>query len=708
MKRLLQIASWLLPPLFLVVLYSYSLRTWFQQDDFAWLDVARRADTWRDVLRAIFTPAGHGTFRPFSERGFFLVFYNLFGLDPLPWRIWVFATQIGSLTLVNAIMRRLTGSAAAGFLAATLWVVHARLATALSWTSAYMQILCGLCLLAELYLWLRHTETGDRRYLAGMSVVFVLGFGVMETNIVFPALAATHALLLARPYLKKALLLFIPSVIFFALDMHFAPKQAQGPYSMHFDTGMLRAFAQYWRWSVNPDNLLGLRWIPVEAGLVGFWFITVLLGGFVAWSAWRRRWLGVVLAAWYFALLGPVLPLRDHVTEYYLTLPVMALAMLGSWAVLSAFRDRSRMGRLWRVLSVAAVSLFVLISTPAARQNAKNRYLHGRGAEKMILGAARARQLHPDATILLDGVDTDLFWDGVCDGGFRSAGVFDVYLTPGTDRKIGGPVELCEPSLYVLPFETTVRALNAGRAVVYSVHGERLRNITRSYAPSPSTSETGSFLLDAASRASDSLLGPTWYEAAAGGRWMPRAAVVTLPATIRKGQHLILEGDCPEPLVRAGPLRLSVRMEGGAATVSISSPLAGFTPSSPSRTNWPEAKACRSIWRSIGPSDRRAKPANWGWCSGRLRFADPHQPEDFEDEPAIAIRYGPQHLFPVAFVARPLRELLRHAGIELISRRVPQKEIAGQSHGTGKLAVVLGQSVPGERIPHPQVQLPAV
>ena len=337
MKRLLYIASWMLPPLILVFLYTYSLRTWFQQDDFAWLDLARRTDTFRDVLRAMFTPAGHGTFRPFSERGFFLLFYNVFGLDPLPWRIWVFATQIGSLTLLNALMRRLTGSAAAGFLAATLWAVHARLATPLSWTSAYMQILCGLCLLAELYLWLRHTETGDRRYLAGMGVVFVLGFGVLETNVVFPALAATYALLLARPYLKKALWLFIPSAIFVALHMHFAPKQTQGPYSMHLDAGILPALAQYWRWSVNPDNRLGLRWIPVSAGLFGFWFITALLAGCVVWSAWRRRWLGVVLASWYFVLLAPVLPLRNHVIEYYLTLPVMALSMLAAWAVVSAF-----------------------------------------------------------------------------------------------------------------------------------------------------------------------------------------------------------------------------------------------------------------------------------------------------------------------------------------------------------------------------------
>ena len=233
------------------------------------------------------------------------------------------------------------------------------------------------------------------------------------------------------------------------------------------------------------------------------------------------------------------------------------------------------------------MSLFVLISTPAAWQDAKNRYLHGRGAEKMILGAARARQLHPDATILLEGVNTDLFWDGVCDGGFRSAGIFDVYLTPGTDRKIGGPVELCEPSRFVLPFETTVRALDAGRAVVYSVRGEHLRNITRSYVPPPGTGKITGFLLDVASRAADPLLGGTWYEAADGGRWMPQTAEVVLPALVRKGQHLILEGTCPEVLVhpvRSGWVSAS---RGVLPPWWIWSPRASFTPSSPSRMKRP-------------------------------------------------------------------------------------------------------------------------
>lgn len=551
MKRSLSLASWAVPPLLLIVLYSYSLRTWFQQDDFVWLLQARQASSWEDVLRAMFTPAAHGTFRPFSERGFFLAFYRLFGLEALPWRVWVFATQIGSLTLLNLLVRKLSGSAAAGFWAAIFWTAHARLSTALSWTSAYMQILCGFCLLASFYLWLRYTETGLRRYFAGTCAVFLLGFGVMETTVVFPALAASYALFFAPRYLRKALLLFVPSAIFAALHMYFAPKQAAGPYSMHFDPGMAATLWQYWRWSVDP------------AGRVGLVLITAAIAAFVVWSAWRRRWLPVLLLAWYLILLGPVLPLRDHVTEYYLTLPVFALAMLGGHAVVAAFRDASRRGWLWRGVAAATTAVFLLLSAPAARRNSKDRFLYGENVEKLIKGVMRARQLHPSKAIALDGVDTDLFWGAVCDNGPRAVGVDDVVLTPGSETRIGGPLDLCPPADFILPYEAATRALDAGRLVVYDVRGARLRNITATYRPAEETrSGAKGFRLNAASRAADALLGPTWFEGGASSRWMPGKASVVIPVPARPGQNLYISGSCMDALLRDGPLGLAVSIEG--------------------------------------------------------------------------------------------------------------------------------------------------
>src|SRR6266536_3183546 len=84
---------WLSPPLLCLILYREGLTAWFQADDFAWLSLRLHVHTWRDLAHALFAPMAQGTIRPWSERGFFLVFTWLFGIDALPFRICVFLTQ---------------------------------------------------------------------------------------------------------------------------------------------------------------------------------------------------------------------------------------------------------------------------------------------------------------------------------------------------------------------------------------------------------------------------------------------------------------------------------------------------------------------------------------------------------------------------------------------------------------------------------------
>ena len=110
MKAAGRLAFWLVPPLLCLALYWSALKTWFQGDDFAWLALSLQVHDWRSFLSAMFAPMAQGTIRPLSERGFFLLFYQLFGLEAVPYRIWVFLTEFGCLALVASITRRITGS----------------------------------------------------------------------------------------------------------------------------------------------------------------------------------------------------------------------------------------------------------------------------------------------------------------------------------------------------------------------------------------------------------------------------------------------------------------------------------------------------------------------------------------------------------------------------------------------------------------------
>src|SRR5205807_743897 len=123
-----------LPCVLCLLLYWRGFTAWFRADDFAWLGAGIYINNFHDLLIALFAPQAQGTIRPLSERAFFMVGFSLFGLDALPFKIAIFATQFASLVLVTSIGARLTGALAAGVCAAVLWVINGSAIEPLGWT----------------------------------------------------------------------------------------------------------------------------------------------------------------------------------------------------------------------------------------------------------------------------------------------------------------------------------------------------------------------------------------------------------------------------------------------------------------------------------------------------------------------------------------------------------------------------------------------
>jgi hypothetical protein len=99
---------------------------------------------------------------------------------------------------VDKVTAKLSGSRQAGFWAALIWGTNSALAISMSWTSAYNQSLCAVFLLLSLVWLIKYTETGLKRYNLLQWATFLLGFGALELNVIYPALAATYALVCAQ------------------------------------------------------------------------------------------------------------------------------------------------------------------------------------------------------------------------------------------------------------------------------------------------------------------------------------------------------------------------------------------------------------------------------------------------------------------------------------------------------------------------------
>jgi len=450
------------PLLLLLALYWPGLTNWFYQDDFGWLNLRHDVRSFRDLGPALFAPKAHGNIRPLGENAYFLVLSSLFGVDALPFRIWAFATQMASLVLLGSIARRLTASRAAGFWAQILWIANRGLAPAMCWTSIYNQILSGFFFLLAFWLLLRYIESGTARDAIGHWAPFVLGLGALETNVVYPAIAAVYALLFARAYLKKVLPMFVISALFIFVHFRIAPPPHDGVYALHFGSQVFSTLLTYWAWALGPSRLAVAP-------------LTFAVLGLIVWSARARLWVPLFGMAWFVIVIGPYLPLSDHRMDYYLTVPVAGLAIMGASAITLAWRSTW----MWKAAAAACVAIYLGTSLPAAWTIARWHHDRGVRVEDLVLGVADIHEAQPGKIVLLDGIDSDLFWSGIVDVPFRAMEIPHVYLAPGSEAQIQAPADLA--AKYILPQALALQALKDGRAVVYQVDGPALRNVTTRY-----------------------------------------------------------------------------------------------------------------------------------------------------------------------------------------------------------------------------------
>jgi hypothetical protein len=562
MKRLGRAAYWTIPSLLCLVIYWLGLKAWFFQDDFAWLGMQRLLYRPQDLWHVMFAPMAQGTIRPWSERGFFLLFYSLFGLDALPFRIWVFLTQFANLVLLSSVSWRITRSRAAGFLAPVLWMVNNALSSSMSWTSSYNQVLCAFFLLLAFRLFLKYVDTGERKYYVWQWIVFLLGFGALELNVVYPALTFSYALFCARKYLWATLPMFVASALYAIVHSLAAPGSKSGLYAMHWDTSILRTFGTYWRWVMGPERLGEIGYSTSWMMAAGTWALLSALLGFTIWKLYRGEWLAAFCVSWFAIVLSPLLPLRDHVSDYYNTIPAIGLAILGAWALVEAWKS----GLAARIAAVLLAVVYLASNVTVTQAQTRWNFERSRKLRSLVRGVERAHELHPGKMILLKGIRSDLFWGGLLDRPFLLLGLPEVYLVPGSENDIEAHPDLGDPRDYVLSQPAALLALKTGRAVIYEASGEKLLNITDFYSKlalstwKPELSQA----VDAGEPLFGDQFGKEWYPIENGFRWMPQQATVRLGGPKTTGQKLHLSGFAPGELFQGGPIHLTVIADGEA------------------------------------------------------------------------------------------------------------------------------------------------
>lgn len=530
-------------------------------DDFAWLSLHLQVQDFGSFVTAMVQPLAQGTIRPWSERLFFFLGWQFFGMEAAPYRAVAFATMFANLWLLGTVTRKLTASRVAAFAAPVLWVCSGNLYTPMSWTSAYNQILCATFLLTALLLWIRYTETSETRWYVWQFVVFVLGFGALEINLVYPALAALHAFCFARRHLWRTVPMFAVSVLFVVAHRLAAPAQRSDVYRMYFDPATaLDGLATFFVWSVSAHRYADFRGLEVWPFVV----CAVIAGAALLLVCIRRDLMPLFCVGWFVAVLAPVLPLRNHRSDYYLTIPVIGLAILGAYGITRARGP-------WRGFAVVAVLAYAIPNAWMGHGMSRLFYEHSTRVKHFVRSVAGAARQHPGDALLISGMKNDLFWRGYYDPVFRALELPHVYLTSDTKANIERTRVSGELGQFFLADTVAASLLKQNKARAYELRPDgRLRDVTAvTRATLERSTNAGPAYLDVRSPVSSAHIGEGWWPAEPTHRWMSKRAAVELRGPLKAPGELVLRGFVTPGHLQSGPLRLTVTADGTRLPASV-------------------------------------------------------------------------------------------------------------------------------------------
>jgi hypothetical protein len=306
--------------------------------------------------------------------------------------------------------------------------------------------------------------------------------------------------------------------------------------------------ATYLRMAIGPENYASRK------------ILLPVLGAFTLWRVWRRDTAALFCVGWFLLWLAPVLPLPNHISEYYLAAPLAGLAWLGGWALVAACRS----GRATGLIAAGCLTLYLANALPAIRENS---VWYRERTSRMRLafrGMEEAAYEHPGAAAIFNGVDNDLFQTGFQDNPYRLAGLSGGYLAPGTEEGIVAREDLGGIKGLTISAQQAVEMIDAGQARVLQIADGPPRDITHSFETIARTEFLAQHrdFVDVGRQVYAADLGPTWHRIENGFRWMPKTATVQLAGPSSTGQKLYVTGYGPSAALASGPVSLRFRAEG--------------------------------------------------------------------------------------------------------------------------------------------------
>jgi hypothetical protein len=428
--------------LFVVEWYLYfrSAGHYFQADTV--FLIYHRATSLPQFLREFTHLQLSGWYRPLSHQLFESILYPFFGLNPVGYRIPVYAIFIANTAAVYALGVALLRRHLPAALGTFFFTIHTTNAFTTYDLGFMPDLLYTFLYLCAVLAYIRFVERGNAVPYVFSIVCFVGSLLSKEAAVTLPAvLCLTHLFLTPavaplrvrlqaavrstciHTLITAAYLTFVFGYLHVqAVDlMKLFQKPdvvAEGSYQLVLDKTIAQNadLAASWAFNMPRGWQGGFRQLPetLVTFLSLFRTIAVILGGLLLFTSQRR----IVLfgQAWFILTVLPGLPLVNHFLPYYLFLPIVGVSLfIGSeftWAA-EKLRDLHWMAAA-SVIGILFGGLLVACSA-SIHADIENHRLLGGSAAIASRSLSDLKRLYPElppkATIYIDDSEEPLAWD---------------------------------------------------------------------------------------------------------------------------------------------------------------------------------------------------------------------------------------------------------------------------------------------------------
>lgn len=397
---------------FVTILYYPALSTYFSQDDFFHFKVSQTDGSLNGFLNLFgfhsFSERGIAFYRPVSRELLFNLYYPVFNLNPLPFRIFSFLIHFLNIYLLSVFVQKLFKKEALSFFVSFFFGISAANVATLYYLAGGIQTLLATTFtLSSLLFFQKYLETNLTKFKIFSFLSFILGISSHEQAIIIPLL--TLGLIFVykplkdiKQYTLNLFLYFITILIILYLEaskIGFSVNEQQYQAVFNIKT-VFNSLFWYINWALGlPETLVdfvapGFRLNPT---LLRYWrdyyififpayFLSIAMLAFATTYLLikkRRLFTNKIFLfnlAWFPIGLLPVILLPLHKSTHYLTISLPAFWTVIGYIIFSFYHAlKEKRVLLSKIYLATAILSLLILSTTSAILGSNNYWAANRG-----------------------------------------------------------------------------------------------------------------------------------------------------------------------------------------------------------------------------------------------------------------------------------------------------------------------------------------